>query len=159
MPRARRRSRPARRSSFRRPGRRWPPWRPLLAARACTSACTTRSMCSSARASARPSPGRSAGGGRGWLRAMPWTPPLAALERRGLVHGLAAALLAADEVLRVLRGSLDRAAARLGVGGDLALDHAGCVIPAVGAPHDLVALLELVSHAPGLPGPSGYSPM
>src|SRR5215210_7288403 len=75
----------------------------------------------------------------------------AALERRRLVHGLAAALLAAHEVLRIVLRGLDVAAAGLGVRGDLALDHARRVALAVRAPHDLVALLELFGHAAGLP--------
>jgi len=47
------------------------------------------------------------------------------------VDGFAAALLAAHEVLRLLRGGLDLAPGERGLGGELALDHAGCVVRAV----------------------------
>src|ERR1700750_2116115 len=67
------------------------------------------------------------------------------------MDGLTAALLAADQVLRLLGGSLDLAARRGRVGGDLALDHTGGVVGAVRAPHDLVALLDLACHGPRPP--------
>src|SRR5689334_186830 len=72
-------------------------------------------------------------------------------QRTGLVHRVATALLAADFVLRLVRGSFYLAARFLGVRRDLLLDLAlgGA---AVALPGDLVALLEFfVAHVGGLP--------
>src|SRR5581483_4062400 len=64
------------------------------------------------------------------------------LERVGLVDRLSAALLAADQVLRLVGGSSDGSPGLGGVGGDL-LEHLTLRMAAVAAPADLVALLEL----------------
>src|SRR3954453_8869088 len=57
-------------------------------------------------------------------RGAPRAPGSAALERGWPVYGLAAALLAADEVLRCVGRRLDLAPAGRGVGRNLALDDA-----------------------------------
>src|SRR3954467_7637001 len=74
----------------------------------------------------------------------------APLEGRRLVCGLAAALLAADQILRLCLGRLHLAPGDGRLRGDLALHHAGRVVAPVRAPDHLVSRLELVGHQLGI---------
>src|ERR1700712_135616 len=79
------------------------------------------------------------------------------LEGSGLVDGLAARLLALDQVLRVVLVGTDGAPGVLGVRGDLLLDRAlgGA---AVRLPLDVVTLGEFVSHAARRTPSTGFRP-
>src|ERR1700678_4340185 len=72
------------------------------------------------------------------------------LQGTRLVDGFAAALVAPDEVLRVVSGGADRAPGDLGVLGDL-LFHCADRHAAVRVPADLVAFLRVLRHALLLP--------
>src|ERR1700760_4589345 len=86
----------------------------------------------------------------GWLR-------LVFLQGAWLVDGFAAALLALDQVLRVVLAGAHRAPGRLGVLGDLLFHFADGLAP-VRVPADLVALGDIFGHVPALSWGSGRRP-